>query len=310
VSTTLTVGITTRDRPAALRACLASLPIIGHLAPEILLFDDGSTPPASKQIDGIPVPTRVLRDESAPGYIVGRNRLVAEAHGEFVLLLDDDTRLLSAAAVESAIAVLNADPRVGAVAFAQAEQDGRPWPAAMQSSGARVPSVVPSFIGFAHLLRRDTFLRLSGYRESFEFYGEEKDYCLRLLEAGFETVYLPDALIAHVTAGTTRDARRYLRFVSRNDLLNSLYNDPFARLLWMLPARFALYFRMRRTWKIHDPWGGFWLVRDVLRRIPGVWKDRRPVSRGTLARWRALRGSQTPYQAPRVHAGDRVTSGR
>ena len=295
---TLTVGITTRNRPAALRACLASLSTVAHLAPEVLLFDDGSTPPASKQIDGIAVAARVLRDDSAPGYIVGRNRLVAEAQGEFVLLLDDDTRLLSAAAVESAIGVLNADPRVGAVAFAQAEQDGRPWPAGMQPSGARVPSLVPSFIGFAHLLRRETFLRLSGYRESFEFYGEEKDYCLRLLEAGFETVYLPDALIAHVTEGTTRDARRYLRFVSRNDCLNTLYNDPLARLLWMLPARFALYFRMRRTWKIDDPRGGLWLARDILRRIPGVWKERRPVSRGTLARWRALRSVQMPYQAP------------
>jgi len=304
---TLTVGITTRNRPAALRACLASLPVIGHLAPEMLLFDDGSTPSAAEQINDLPVPVRVLRDDSAPGYIVGRNRMVSEARGAFVLLLDDDTRLLSASAVESAIGVLKADPRVGAVAFAQAEEDGRPWPAGMQPSGAQVPSVVPSFIGFAHLLRRETFMRLSGYRESFEFYGEEKDYCLRLIEAGCETVYLPDALIAHVTKGTTRDARRYLRFVSRNDCLNTLYNDPFARLLWMLPARFVLYFQMRRTWKITDPWGGVWLARDVLRRIPGIWKERRPVSRATLARWRALRAAETPYHAPQLQAG---TSGR
>lgn len=267
------------------------------------MFDDRSTPAAAEQIEGMPVAVRVLRDERAPGYIVGRNRLVSEARGEFVLLLDDDTRLLSAAAVESAIGVLNADPRVGAVAFAQAEADGRPWPAAMQPSGARVPSVVPSFIGFAHMLRRETFVRLSGYRESFEFYGEEKDYCLRLLEAGCETVYLPDALIAHVTEGTTRDPRRYLRFVSRNDCLNTLYNDPFARLLWMLPARFALYFRMRRTWKIADPGGGWWLARDIAGRVPGIWKQRRPVSRATLARWRALRAAQMPYHAPRLQAG-------
>lgn len=303
MSTTLTVGITTRNRPAALRACLASLPVIGRLGPEILLFDDGSTPPASEQITGLPVQARVIRDDAAPGYIVGRNRLVSEARGEFVLLLDDDTRLLSASAVESAIGVLNADPRVGAVAFAQAEEDGRPWPVAMQPSSAREPSVVPSFIGFAHLLRRETFLRLSGYRESFEFYGEEKDYCLRLLEAGYETVYLPDALIAHVTQGTTRDRRRYLRFVSRNDCLNTLYNDPLARLIWMLPARFGLYFRMRKSWKIYDPWGGLWLARDLLGRIPAIWKQRRPVSRATLARWRALRAAQMPYRAPGLQAG-------
>jgi N-acetylglucosaminyl-diphospho-decaprenol L-rhamnosyltransferase len=303
MSRQLSVGITTRDRPAALRACLASLAAIRHLDPEVLLFDDGSTVPAAEQIHASPLPVRVIRDASTPGYIVGRNRLVAEAGGVFVLLLDDDTRLLSAGGVESAIGVLRADPHVAAVAFAQAEADGRPWPAAMQPSRAQVPTVVPSFIGFAHLLRRSVFLELSGYRESFEFYGEEKDYCLRLLDAGHQTVYLPGALIAHVPDPATRDRRRYLRFVARNDCLGTLYNDPMTRLLWMLPARFALYFRMRRGWKIRDPWGGLWLARDVMRRIPAVWKERRPVSRGTLARWRELRRHHTSYQVPDSQAG-------
>jgi GT2 family glycosyltransferase len=306
VSRLLSVGITTRNRPDALRACVASLPVIDRCHPEILLFDDGSTVPAETQVADIPVAVRVIRDTASPGYIVGRNRLVKEATGAFVLLLDDDTRLLSAESVEAAIGVLRADPRVAAVAFAQAEADGRPWPAHMQPSVARVPAVVPSFIGFAHLLRRSVFLELSGYRESFEFYGEEKDYCLRLIDAGYQTVYLPDALVAHVTKGTTRDQRRYLRCVSRNDCLNTLYNDPMTRLLWVLPARFALYFRMRRNWKIRDPWGGLWLARNLLARLPAVWAERRPVSRGTLARWRALRTEQTAYQVPGVQAGSAV----
>jgi glycosyltransferase involved in cell wall biosynthesis len=37
---------------------------------------------------------RVLRDESAPGYIVGRNRLVRHALNPTVLLLDDDASIL------------------------------------------------------------------------------------------------------------------------------------------------------------------------------------------------------------------------
>jgi len=216
--------------------------------------------------------------------------------------LDDDTRLLSLESVESAIRVMRSDARAGAVAFAQAESDGRPWPERMQPSPVRAPSVVSSFIGFAHLVRRAVFLELSGYRESFEFYGEEKDFCLRLIDAGYQTIYLPQALVAHVVDGASRDRRRYLRCVSRNDCLNTLYNDPLWRLVWMLPARFALYFRMRRTWKIDDPWGGAWLARDLVSRIPRVWKERRPVSRATLARWRALRSRPAAYELPRVPA--------
>jgi GT2 family glycosyltransferase len=298
MSRTVSVGITTRDRPGALAACLESLRLIAHLDPEVIVFDDGSKEDVRPLAFAAGITARVIRDASAPGYIVGRNRMVREAEGEFVLLLDDDARLIGAAAVEEAIAVLRSDAGVGAVGFAQAEADGRPWPAAMQPSPAQVPAVVPCFIGFAHIIRRGRFLELGGYRELFGYYGEEKEFCLRLLDAGSHTVYLPHALVAHVVDPNSRDIRRYLRFVACNDCLNSLLNDPLARLLWMLPVRYALYFRMRRGWNIRDPWGGLWLLRQIAARFPEVWRARRPVSRATLREWRALRDGQQRYHPP------------
>lgn len=300
----LTVGITTRNRPESLRACLASIAVIQDLNPEVLVFDDASSPPAALEAGSCAVPVRVIRDESAPGPVVGRNRLVREAQGDFALLLDDDTRILSRESIEAALQVLRGDPRVAAVAFAQAEADGRPWPDRMQPSTARVPSVVASFIGFAHMVRRSAFLEVSGYREALGFYGEEKELCLRLVHSGHQTVYLPDARVAHVPDPANRDRRQYLRRVARNDCLNTLYNDPLTRLVWMLPARFVLYFRMRRTWQIADPWGGWWLVRDLMQRLPAIWRDRRPVSRATLARWRAIQNGQTAYEPPRLQTGN------
>jgi len=298
----LTAGITTRNRPDALAACLASLRTIAHLDPEVLVFDDGSEPDAEGRVRATGVNARVIRDASSPGYIVGRNRLVREATGEFVLLLDDDAKLIEAAGIDDAIAVLRADATVGAIAFAQAEADGRPWPTAMQPSKAQVPSVVPSFIGFAHMIRRDRFLALGGYRETFGFYGEEKEFCLRLLDTGGQTVYLPHALIAHVIDPNSRDRRRYLRFVARNDCFNSVLNDPLTRLAWTLPARYALYFQMRRRWRIRDPWGGLWLLREIAAHLPEVWQARRPVSHRTLKRWRVLRDGPRAYHAP-LHPG-------
>jgi GT2 family glycosyltransferase len=298
--TGLTVGITTRNRPESLRACLASLSVIAGLEPEVLVFDDASASPAADHAAACPLPVRVVRDDAAPGPIVGRNRLVKEAAGEFVLLLDDDTRILSIESVEAALQVLRGDRRVAAVAFAQAEADGRPWPDRMQPSTARVPAIVTSFIGFAHMVRRAAFLSVSGYREALGFYGEEKELCLRLVHAGHQTVYLPDARVAHVPDPANRDPRQHLRRVARNDCLNSLYNDPVSRLLWMLPARFVLYFRMRRSWQVADPWGGWWLARDLMRRLPAILRDRRPVSRATLARWRAIQQGQTAYEPPHV----------
>lgn len=297
--TRLTVGVTTKNREAALAVCLGSLGVLRELDPEILVFDDGSVPPAESTLPaGLP-PVRVLRDEAAPGYIVGRNRMVREASAPFVLLLDDDTRLFSRESVAQALRVMEADPQVAAVAFAQAEPDGSPWPSGMQPSPVAYPCVVPSFIGFAHLLRRDVFLSLGGYRESFIYYGEEKDFCLRLLDAGHHTVFLPDARVAHLPATAGRSQTRYLRFVVRNDCLNALGNDPLPRVLWTVPARYLLYFRMRAGWRIRDPWGWWWIARELVRELPGILVHRRPVSRATLRTWRGLRRSPVPYQGPR-----------
>jgi GT2 family glycosyltransferase len=297
MSTNLSVGIQTRNRPEALLACLRSLDLIAHLTPEILVFDDGSEPPASAVV-GSADRVRVLRGSGAAA--VGRNRIVREAAGEFVLLLDDDTLLLDEASIGDALAAMTNDPSIAVIAFAQASADGTRWPAAMQPSPAEEPAVVNNFIGFAHLVRRSAFLALGGYREIFEYHGEEKELCLRLIEAGHAIVYLPHARVAHVTDPASRNARRYLRLVSRNDCLNSLYNDPAGRVLWMVPARLALYFRMRRGWKIHDPGGAWWIVREVVRCFPRVWRDRRPVSRATLRRWRELREHPQPYEGRRA----------
>jgi GT2 family glycosyltransferase len=292
----LTIGITTRNRPQALEACLRSLAALDGLAPEVLIFDDASDPPATTA--GAAHEVRLLRDPSNPGYIVGRNRLVGEAAAPFVLLLDDDTRVLPDGSVARALAVLERDPQVAAVAFAQAEADGRPWPAAMQASRVDYACVVPSFIGFAHLLRRDVFLRLAGYREDFIFYGEEKDFCLRLIDAGYRTVYLPDARVSHLPDAAGRSMTRYLRFVARNDCLTALYNDPFPRVVWMLPARFFLYFRMRRGWGVRDPWGWVWLAREVARVAARPGFARTPVSRATVKRWREFRLAPPRYDLP------------
>jgi GT2 family glycosyltransferase len=294
----LTVGITTRDRPDSLNTCLRSLDVLRSLSPEILVFDDGSKPPARDHLLPTAADVQILRDDHSPGCAAGRNRLVREASAPAVLLVDDDARILTLESIEQALAILSADPRVAAVAFAQAEADGRPWPTGMQPSPATVPSIIASFIGFAHLVRRDVFLALGGYREDFVYLGEEKDFCVRLLDAGYTTVYLPAARVAHVPDAAGRSRTRYLRFTVRNDCLNAFYNDPFPRVIWTVPSRYARYFRMRRAWGIRDPWGWVWIARELIRGANGVLSRRRPVSGATLDTWRRLKASPIPYVLP------------
>ena len=296
----LSIGITTRDRRDPLIRCLNSIGAVAHLQLEILVFDDASAIPVVTQVAGQPFANqiRVIRDEQAPGYIAGRNRLVAQASAPYVLLLDDDAALLENGAVDRALAVMEADERVAAVAFAQADPNGDPWDATMQASRSAESCYVPSFIGFAHLLRRRSFSEIGGYRESFEFYGEEKDFCLRLIDAGYRIVYLPDALVVHAPDASGRSKQRYLRYVTRNDCLNALYNEPLRRLIWLLPARLALFFRMRRAWQVDDRWGWAWIARELTANVPAILRDRRPVSSKTVRLWKQLRLAPELYKTP------------
>lgn len=293
----LTIGITTRNRPEALRRCLASIARALGRGPEVLVFDDASDVPAVRQIADVPgLDVRIVRDERGAGYIAGRNVLVAQARHEHVLLLDDDAVLVEAEAIERAAAVLERDPRVAAVAFAQAEPDGSPWPERMQAGRGRVAARVPSFIGFAHLIRRSVFLALGGYRADFVCYGEEKDYCLRLLDAGYLVVYLPDAHVAHIVDRRERDQRRYVRYVIRNDCLLSLYNEPWPLAVFSVPVRLLRFGRMAASIDGGDSAGRAWVVRELRRMFRDVLRRRHAVSWRTIREWRRLSRTVVPYE--------------
>jgi GT2 family glycosyltransferase len=272
---------------------------LAPLVSRIIVFDDASDQPAADLLAGAVPPgleLTVIRDEGKVGNIVGRNRIMKAASTPYVLLVDDDAVMFTVGSVASAAAVLDRDPSVSAVGFAQAEADGRPWPEPMQPGRGTRPAYVTAYIGFAHLLRRETFLGLGGYRESFVFYGEEKDYCLRLLDAGHRVVYLPDALVGHLPDPGGRTATRYVRFVIRNDCLHSLYNEPWPIVAISLPLRFWRYRRMKADFGAES--GGVrWILNELRRTLPDIRRNRRAVSWATFWEWRRLARTIVPYSS-------------
>jgi GT2 family glycosyltransferase len=296
----LSVGITTRNRAGALLRCLESIALIEDLVSDIIVVDDSSDPPIGKALESAPPAIRsrirFIEQPGAQGYIVARNTIVRLAASDAVLNLDDDAFVIDDGAVRRALSVLEQHPSVGAVACAQAEADGSPWPASMQPSPAGYPCYVPAFIGFAHLLRRKVFLDLGGYQESFHYYGEEKDYCLRLLNAGYDVVYLPDALVAHVPDPAGRSDSRYLRYAVRNDCLSALHNEPLLMAILTVPVRMTRYASMRRHGKVNDPGGLRWVAGELIAALPRVWRTRKPMRWTSIRRWRQLRRTWPAFQ--------------
>ena len=282
----VTIGIVTRDRPDALRTCLASLAALGDALAEVIVVDDNGSVSLDDALAAAPAGiTRVVRQRRNEGYIVARNAIVRAASTEAVLLLDDDAALLGDGRIADAVRMMEANPGIGAIACAMSAPGGAPFPAAMQPAPVDYTCCVASFIGFAHLLRRSAFLEVGGYRESFYFYGEEKDLCIRLLDAGRDVVYMPHVRVVHDVHPGGRSASKYVRYVVRNDCLFAMYNEPWPMLIASVPIRLSRYFPMSRG--LADRAAGFvWVVGELLRTVPAVLGERRPVSWPTIRRWR------------------------
>ena len=286
----LTIGVVTKNRPEALRECLASLAVLGDALAEVVVVDDTSTLPVETALADLPPSVagriRTIRQTAHEGYIVARNAIMRSASTDYVLLMDDDAALIDSASILDTVRLLDENPRVGAVACAMAERDGSPWHRSTQPAPVDYTCYVATFIGFAHILRRTLFVELEGYRESFHFYGEEKDYCLRMLDVGYDIIYVPSARVIHAPDPSERSQSKYVRYTIRNDCLFALYNEPLPLALLTVPLRLGRYRSMSRGF---DDRGGFtWIVRELVRQLPAVAGGRRPVSWNTVRQWRRV----------------------
>jgi GT2 family glycosyltransferase len=94
----VTVGILCHDSARYLAITLASVRAQTYPSLEVLLLDNGSSDRFVESYSGADG-LRVIRETTNTGYGRGKNRLVAEARGEYVLLLDDDVELPDPATV-------------------------------------------------------------------------------------------------------------------------------------------------------------------------------------------------------------------
>lgn len=98
--------------------------------------------------------------------------------------------------------------------------------------------------GAAFLLRRDIGVKYGLLPTEFFFYHEETDLCWRLKDAGYRIVFVPQSVIWHKGAGSSRRSKRELQkrifYVHRNALLLAARNMTISSLAWVMPMRFFL----------------------------------------------------------------------
>lgn len=284
-----TILFTTKNRRDDLRRALASALMQEGVVIEILVIDDGSTDGTSEMVRTEFPGVRLERREESAGYIVRRNEGVRLANAAVVFSLDDDAGFSSPHTVAQTLPEFS-QALIGAVAipFVNVLHGPQVWQQAPEDAAGEI-YVADSFIGTAHALRRELFLALGGYREHLLHQGEEGDYCLRMLAAGY-VVRMGRAEPIHHFESSRRDWRRMDFYGRRNDVLFVWHNVPARDFPVHLTATIFNGLRFAAG-HARSPWQ---MVRGLARGcVDGLryWHERKPVPRAVYRLHRRLKKS-------------------
>jgi O-antigen biosynthesis protein len=209
-----------KDRPELLRNCLRSLQASTYRDFEVVLVDNGSTDPRTLRLLAKLRTRPRYRLVSQPGaFNFSRlcNAGAAEATGEHLLFLNNDTEVLTRDWLEQLLRI-GTDPQVGIVGATLLYPDrtiqhvglfprtdglwvhpyrGEPADHSGERGELLTTRCVPAVTAACLLIGRTLFSQLGGFDERFPVAYNDVDLCVRARERGLSVVISPDARLFH-----------------------------------------------------------------------------------------------------------------
>ncbi|MCU0983405.1 MAG: glycosyltransferase [Acetobacteraceae bacterium] len=190
------------DTLAAIESALAQRGLTRH----VWVADQGSKPENLARLtafcDGRAGLTLLAFPDNR-GVAGGRNRVIAPGRGRVVIALDNDAEFATEDTAARAVAALDAEPTLAAIAFrilrfGDRADDLSSWgyPSSLLSRAGESFDVC-TFVGAGHAIRRASFAAAGGYDDALHFTWEEFDLSLRFIAAGQAVRYRGDLEILH-----------------------------------------------------------------------------------------------------------------
>ena len=223
---------------ACLEAIRATHPAaIDH---EILVLDNASEDGSADAMRKLDAGVRLIERPDRAGKAENDTVLLREAHGEYCLLLNEDSELRPGAA-PALLEALESDPKAGAAGAQLLDPQGRPTPCAWRLPGIGTAIAGALFLhrwlvvqsrgectrpvgwvqSSAMLVRRRAAEHVGFLDPAFFVYSDETDFCKRLGDAGWRVLYVPAARAVHHEQLATDPAageRRVVEFHRNRDL--------------------------------------------------------------------------------------------
>lgn len=275
--TSVSVIVPTKNRRSSLERLLLSLRKQTLQDIEVIVVDDGSDEPVG-EIPGV----MSLRHEKSRGACASRNTGFRASSGDYVVYFDDDAEAHDPALLEKALAWPRRRDRCEAVGFRQV--DANDVTRGVNPANSDEPVLVGTFFTYGCLVSRKAMLATSGFREPFEYYYEEYEFSLRILNEGFEIIYDPALRVIHHEDSRGRNWQRISRLSLRNALLTVFLDYPAPLVLPAALRAVANNLRAFRGPVGSDLRGKWQAVRAALAQHEFVRREREPVSLGAIGR--------------------------
>ncbi len=214
--------------------CLKSLESC-RLPMEIIVYDNASTDDSDRIVERDFPDVRLRRRPRNERFARPNNLAMREASGEFILLLNNDTVVLSSA-IERLVEYLRNHPEVGMAGPQLLNSDGTvqpscsgfftPWTHLFDMTFAdrlfgrsrlvaagpmtwfdfRTEREVDHLTAACVLMRRDALEDVGLFDERFTFYFNDMDLSMRFHAAGWPSVFVPSSRVIHRGGHATRKA--------------------------------------------------------------------------------------------------------
>lgn len=253
----LSIIIPSKDNADLLEGCVCSIVEKSTYENyEILIVENNSSDPMTafryaqieETYNGV---VRVVRWGGTFNYSEIVNFGVSEARGEYLLLLNNDTAVISPDFIEEMMGYLQR-PEVGVVGAKLFFRDGLtqhsgivvgPYDAAVHVN-QNFPDERPGYLGRAvrpgnfsavtgacQMMRRSVFDQVGGYDDLFAVGFNDIDFCLRVGRAGYLTTFTPYAKLYHYEFATrgreTADSAKYERWKREQALFLARWAEVF-----------------------------------------------------------------------------------
>jgi len=260
-----------------LRQCLKSVIEQTHCSYEIFVVDNASPDGSAGMVRNDFPDVHLIANDDNRGFAVANNQAIPLTTGEYILLLNPDTKVLDRA-IDKMVVYLNETPAVGAVTSKLLNGDGSLqknvgnfytfWTTLLENR--IIPKLLPNseFLakhlvafwdhasrreidwarGAVLMARRSVIEQIGMLDEQFYIYGEEVDWCWRIKQAGWKIMYLPHAQIIHYGKAAS-DQRKTEMFIQN-------YKSAYIFLKKNYPAYSYWLYRIRTTF-----YSVLWLVR-------------------------------------------------